>query len=68
MDFMQVYSQLQPEESQVVHTAWAVLALIAAGYHHRADKADDSSCAIPHLQAAAQWGLASGAHHRRLQP
>ena len=35
---MQVYSQLQPEQSQVVHTAWAILALISAGYHTRATK------------------------------
>ena len=35
---IQVYSQLQPEQSQVVHTAWAILALIAAGYHNRATK------------------------------
>ena len=35
---MQVYSQLQPEQSQVVHTAWAILALVAAGYHNRATK------------------------------
>ena len=34
----QVYSQLQPEQSQVVHTAWAILALISAGYHTRATK------------------------------
>ena len=31
----QEYSQLEPEQSQVVNTAWAVLALIAAGYHVR---------------------------------
>lgn len=36
--YSQVYSQLQPEQSQVVHTAWAILALVAAGYHHRATR------------------------------
>ena len=36
--WVQVYSQLRPEQSQVVHTAWAILALISAGYHHRATK------------------------------
>lgn len=35
---LQVYSQLEGQESQVVNTAWAILALIAAGYHHRETK------------------------------
>jgi len=35
---MQVYSQLEGQKSQVVNTAWAVLALISAGYHHRDTK------------------------------
>ena len=43
---LQVYSQLQPEQSQVVHTAWAILALISAGFHYRATK---------QLQAAATY-------------
>ncbi|KAK9909494.1 hypothetical protein WJX75_003160 [Coccomyxa subellipsoidea] len=33
-----VYSQLEGQESQVVNTAWAILALISAGYHHRDTK------------------------------
>ncbi|CAK0762308.1 hypothetical protein CVIRNUC_002944 [Coccomyxa viridis] len=41
-----VYSQLRPEQSQVVHTAWAILALISAGYHYRATK---------QLQAAVRY-------------
>lgn len=44
--WLQVYSQLRPEQSQVVHTAWAILALISAGYHYRATK---------QLQAAVRY-------------
>ena len=31
----QVYSQLEDCSSQVVNTAWALIALICAGYHRR---------------------------------
>ena len=31
----QVYSQLEDGSSQVVNTAWALIALITAGYHRR---------------------------------
>lgn len=33
-----MYSQLEGQKSQVVNTAWAILALISAGYHHRDTK------------------------------
>ena len=49
----QEYSQLEDGSSQVVNTAWALMALVAAGYHRR-DRAPLAAAALALLRAQAR--------------
>lgn len=51
----QVYSQLEDGSSQVVNTAWALIALISAGYHRR-DRAPLAAAARALLRAQVPQG------------
>ncbi|KAF6266300.1 terpenoid cyclases/protein prenyltransferase alpha-alpha toroid [Scenedesmus sp. NREL 46B-D3] len=61
------YSQLDGG-SHVVNTAWAMMALLAAGYHDLDPAPLHQGRRLPDAGAAGQRRLAAAAHQRRLQP